>query len=189
MSYAAGRGAHLLIDLQFPPFGLTAVVAFGALTLAGTIVIIVTAQVARRAVRHVDERVVPRALVVLQVLRVGGRAAFALAPSWAIALVPYFFESMIRASFNPLFNAWLIRRTDQDVRATVLSTTSVSSALGQVGGGPVSGVIGNTHGIPLALLSSAAMLVPGALFFARAVGLRESANPAPQAAEARATKV
>ncbi len=169
--------AHLLIDLQFPPFGLTPVVAFGALTLAGTIVIIVTAQVARRAVRRVDERVVPRALVVLQVLRVGGRAAFALAPSWAIALVPYFFESMIRASFNPLFNAWLIRRTDQDVRATVLSTTSVSSALGQVGGGPVSGAIGNAYGIPLALLSSAAMLVPSALFFARAVGLRENATP------------
>jgi DHA3 family tetracycline resistance protein-like MFS transporter len=178
--------AHLLLDLQFPPFGLTPVVAFGGLTLAGTIVIIVTAQVARRAVRRVDERAVPRALVVLQVLRVGGRAAFALAPSWAVALVPYFFDSMVRASFGPLFNAWLIRRTDQDVRATVLSTTSVSSALGQVGGGPVSGAIGNAYGIPLALLSSAAMLVPGALFFARAVGLHERS---PEAAEARATNV
>jgi DHA3 family tetracycline resistance protein-like MFS transporter len=104
-----------------------------------------------------------------------GPALFALAPSWGLALVPYFFESIVRASFYPLFNAWLIRRTDEEVRATVLSTTSVSNALGQMGGGPISGAIGNVYGIPAALLSSAALLLPGALFFARATGLRAGA--------------
>ena len=167
--------AHLLIDLHFPPFGITPVLAFAALSLAGTIVIIVTAQVTRRAVRRLNERVVSRSLVVLQLVRIAGRAAFALAPTWVLALVPYFFESMIRASFYPLFNAWLIRRTDEDVRATVLSTTSVANALGQVGGGPISGAIGNLYGIPAALVSSAALLFPGALFFARATVLRAGA--------------
>jgi DHA3 family tetracycline resistance protein-like MFS transporter len=181
--------AHLLLDLGFPPSGLTPVVAFGALSLAGTIVIIVTAQLARRAVRRLDARVVNRSLVALQLMRIAGRAAFALAPSWALALVPYFFESMIRATFYPLFNAWLIRRTAEDLRATILSTTSVSNALGQVGGGPMSGAIGNAYGIPLALLSSAAMLAPGALFFARAIGQRSAtpATPATPAGEAQAT--
>jgi hypothetical protein len=94
---------------------------------------------------------------------------------------------MFRASFSPLCNAWLIRRTNEDVRATVLSTTSVSSALGQVGGGPISGAIANGYGIPLGLLSSVAMLVPGVLFFARAIGLRAGATPAPEAGEARAS--
>ena len=41
-----------------------------------------------------------------------------------------------------------------------------------MGGGPVSGVVGNLDGIRAALLSSAALLFPGALFFARAAGLR-----------------
>jgi DHA3 family tetracycline resistance protein-like MFS transporter len=164
--------AHLLIDLRFPPFGITPVVAFGALSLVATIVIIVTAQLRRRVVRRLDERVVSRSLVALQLVRVAGRAAFAVAPSWVLALVPYFFESMIRASLYPLFNAWLIRRTAEDVRATVLSPTSVSNALSQMGGGPISGTIGNLYGIPAALLSSAALLFPGALFFARAAGLR-----------------
>jgi len=177
--------AHLLIDLRFPPFGITPVVAFGALSLAATIVIIITAQLTRRAVRRLDERVVSRSLVALQLLRVGGRAAFALAPTWAVALLPYFFESMIRASFYPLFNAWLIRRTEEGVRATVLSTTSVANALGQVMGGPISGAIGNLYGIPAALLSSAALLFPGALFFARANGLRGGAIRAPDNPEAR----
>jgi MFS transporter, DHA3 family, tetracycline resistance protein len=190
---AASEGAdrlsdpHLLIDLQFPPFGITPVVAFGALSLAGTIVVIITAHFTRRLVRGLDERVVSRSLVALQLVRVVGRAAFAVAPIWAIALVPYFLESAIRASFYPLFNAWLIRRTDEDIRATVLSTTSVSNALGQVSGGPVSGAIGNLHGIPAALLSSAALLFPGALFFARATGLRRRIADAPASPDARAT--
>jgi DHA3 family tetracycline resistance protein-like MFS transporter len=180
--------AHLLLDLQFPPFGITPVVAFGALSLVATIVIILTAQLTRRVVRRLDERLVSRSLVALQLVRVAGRATFALAPNWGLALVPYFFESMIRASFYPLFNAWLIRRTAEDVRATVLSTTSVSNALGQMTGGPVSGVIGNLYGIPGALLSSAALLFPGALFFARAAGLRAGAIRAPDDPEARAGK-
>jgi len=178
--------AHLLLDLHFPPFGLTPVVAFGVLSLVCTILIIVTAQLVRRFVRHVDEHVVSRLLVGLQVVRIACQAAFLLAPWSALALVPYLINSTFRASFFPLFNAWLIRRTDEDVRATVLSTTSVSSALGQVGGGPISGAIGNAHGIPLGLLSSVAMLLPGTLFLARAVGLRAEER-ALEPVEARAT--
>ena len=151
--------------------------AFGALSLASTIVIIISARLTRRAVRQLEGRVVSRSLVALQLMRVAGRALFALAPSWGLALVPYFFESIVRASFYPLFNAWLIRRTDEDVRATVLSTTSVSNALGQMGGGPISGAIGNLYGIPAALPSSAALLFPGALFFAHATGLRAGRDP------------
>ena len=181
--------AHLLLDLHFPPFGITPVVAFGALSLVLTVLIIATAQLVRRVVRRVDERVVSRVLVVLQLTRVASQAAFALVPWWALALVPYALNAMLRASFWPLFNAWLIRRTDEDVRATVLSTTSVASALGQVGGGPISGAIGKAYGIPLGLLSSAAMLVPGVLFFVRAIGHRAVASPAIATSEARATNV
>ena len=156
--------------------------------ILSNILIIITAQFVRRLVRRVDEHVVSRLLVGLQLVRIACQAAFVFAPWSGLALLPYLINSMFRASFYPLFNAWLIRRTDEGVRATVLSTTSVSSALGQVGGGPISGAIGNVYGIPLGLLSSVAMLVPGTLFFARAVGLR-AGRPAPDAVEARATTV
>ena len=178
--------AHLLLDLNFPPLGLTPVVAFGVLSLVGTILIIITAQVVRRVVRCVDEHVVSRLLVGLQLARIASQAAFVFAPFSPLALVPYLINSMFRASFSPLFNAWLIQRTDEDVRATVLSTTSVSSALGQVGGGPISGAIGRAYGIPLGLVSSVAMLVPGTLFFARAVGFRAQES-ALEAVDVRAT--
>ncbi|HLQ04008.1 MAG TPA: MFS transporter [Verrucomicrobiae bacterium] len=164
--------AHLLLDLQFPPNGLSAVVAFGALSLLFSVLVIVTAQLMRRIVRDMEQHVVSRLLLAVQLVLVACQTLFALAPSWGFALVPYALNAMLRASFYPLFNAWLIRKTDEDVRATVLSTTSVSSALGQVGGGPLSGAIGGSFGIPLGLLSSALMLLPGTLFFARAIGLR-----------------
>ena len=77
--------------------------------------------------------------------------------------MPYLINTMLRASFYPLFNAWLIRRTDESLRATVLSTTSVASSVGQVGGGPISGAIGNVYGIPLGLLSSVVMPTGDAL--------------------------
>ncbi|MEX2046800.1 MAG: hypothetical protein WEE03_06520 [Chloroflexota bacterium] len=83
----------------------------------------------------------------------------------------------------------MIRRTDESLRATVLSTTSVASSVGQVGGGPISGAIGNMYGIPLGLLSSVAMLLPGTLFFARAIGLRARESVTPEATEPRAPAV
>jgi MFS family permease len=173
-----------LLDLAFPPFGIPPVVGFGALSLAGTIVVVITAQVTRRHIKGVDERVVTKMLVALQVMRIAGRATFALAPVVGIALIGSFAERIVTASFSPLFNAWLIRRTNEDVRATVLSTTSMASALGQVGGGPVSGAIGNLMGIPTALLSSAALLVPATVFFARATARKTDEGKAPVPIEA-----
>jgi MFS family permease len=125
----------------------------------------------------------------LQLARVACQTAVLLAPWSALALAAGVLNAMLRASFYPLFNAWLIRRTDEEVRATVLSTTSVANSIGQVGGGPISGAIGNQYGIPLGLLSSVLMLLPGTLIFARAIGLRTGATPAAKPVEARATTV
>ena len=179
--------AHLLLDLGFPPFGIAPVVGFGVLSLVATVLIIATAQVVRRVVRRVDERVVSRWLVALQLVRVACQTVFVLAPWSALALAAGLLNAMLRASFYPLFNAWLIRRTDEGVRATVLSTTSVASSIGQVGGGPISGAIGNQYGIPLGLLSSVLMLLPGTLIFARAIGMRSGATAAAERVDARAT--
>jgi len=168
---------HLLLDLEFPPFELPAVVGFGLLSLAGTVIVVTSAHTVRGRLSRLDEHAVARMLVTIQLVRIGGRIVFATAPALGIALIGSFVEPLVRGSFQPLFNAWLIRRTDADVRATVLSTTSIASAFGQVVGGPISGATGKTYGIPFGLLSSAVMLLPGVLFFARALGART--QPAP----------
>ena len=139
--------------------------------------------------RRVDERVVSRWLVSLQLVRVACQTVFLLAPWSAVALAAGLLNAMLRASFYPLFNAWLIRRTDEGVRATVLSTTSVASSIGQVTGGPISGTIGSHYGIPLGLVSSVLTLLPGTLIFVRAIGLRARTTPAAAPIEAQATTV
>lgn len=169
---------HLLRDLAFPPFGIPPVVAFGVLSLAVSAVVIGTARLAQRAIARFNEQAVSRALIAMQVIHIGSRSLFALAPTLGVALAAYFISKTITTMFQPIFNAWLIRRTDEEVRATVLSTTSVANALGQVCGGPVSGAIGNALGLPAALLSSAILLVPGAAFFARASARRTAADSA-----------
>lgn len=160
--------AYLLVDLAFPPFGLPPIVAFGVLYLAGSVVVIATAQVARRRLAPLRPEALKRTLVALQIARSANRALFALAPSLAVALLPFFGESVLRASVGPLYRAWLIGHTDADVRATALSTAGVANAFGQIGGGPISGLVGNGLGLRAAELSSAAFLIPAALLFWRA---------------------
>jgi DHA3 family tetracycline resistance protein-like MFS transporter len=56
--------------------------------------------------------------------------------------------------------AWLSARIEPRVRATVLSMASQMDALGQVGGGPVLGLIGTLRGLRAALVVAGVALSP-----------------------------
>ena len=51
----------------------------------------------------------------------------------------------------------------------MISITGQADAIGQVGGGPALGVVGNLFGIRAALASGAAVMLPALAVFARAV--------------------
>jgi outer membrane lipoprotein SlyB len=71
---------------------------------------------------------------------------------------------------GPLFDTWLNAQiTDSSVRATVISLTGQSNAVGQSAGGPVLGLIGNVWGIGAALAAGAAAIAPALGLFARAI--------------------
>ena len=65
-----------------------------------------------------------------------------------------------RQVIGPLYTAWVNRRLDSQVRATVLSMSSQVDAIGQIAGGPVLGVIGSVVSVQAALSGSAALLAP-----------------------------
>ena len=72
---------------------------------------------------------------------------------------------------------WLNRQiSDSSVRATVISIVGQSDAIGQAGGGPALGAIGNVWGIRAALVSGALLLAPAVGLFGRALG-RGGAEP------------
>ena len=65
---------------------------------------------------------------------------------------------------------WLNQQiTESSVRATVISITNQSDAIGQALGGPGLGVIGNVWGIRAALCAGAAAIAPALGLYGRAI--------------------
>ena len=71
---------------------------------------------------------------------------------------------------GPLWDTWLNEQiTDSSVRATVISITGQANAIGQAGGGPLLGAIGNLWGIRAALTAGALAIAPALGLYARAI--------------------
>ncbi len=87
-------------------------------------------------------------------------AGFAVARWLPAALLLYLIISVLRNWVEPLYTAWVNQRLDSQVRATVLSMSSQVDAIGQIGGGPLVGLVAQQVSITAALLTSSALLTP-----------------------------
>ena len=102
-----------------------------------------------------------------------------------LALAALVLARLARSLLNPISMTWLNQQIeDSSVRATVISIAGQADAIGEAGGGPALGAIGNVYGIRAALAAGAAVLLPALALYARAVrhGGREpelEALPAP----------
>ena len=95
---------------------------------------------------------------------------FALSGSPWLAIAALLGVFFARDLQGPLYTTWLNRQiTDSSVRATVLSLSGQANAVGQAGGGPFLGAIGNVWGIRTALAVGAAAIAPALGLYARAI--------------------
>lgn len=101
-----------------------------------------------------------RLLAGLSVLLVASLSGFALGGNFGVAVALVIAIGVIRETIYPLYTAWVNRRLDSRVRATVISMSSQVDALGQIAGGPVLGVIARQFTIQAGLLGSVIMLSP-----------------------------
>ena len=91
--------------------------------------------------------------------------AFALSGSTWLAIAALLGVFFARDLAGPLYDTWLNQQiTDSSVRATVISISGQANAVGQAGGGPVLGVVGNVWGIRAALAAGACVIAPAAQF-------------------------
>jgi MFS transporter, DHA3 family, tetracycline resistance protein len=165
------KEAHFLRDVGLPAVGdLDPVVWFGIFWLAGMVLGFFALG---RLIKRVEQRgrqAVTQSLVGFTALELVAMLAFALSgsPWFAIAaLLGVFFARDLQ---GPLYTTWLNQQiTDSSVRATVLSLSGQANAIGQAGGGPVLGVIGNVWGIRAALTAGAAAIAPALGLYARAI--------------------
>jgi MFS transporter, DHA3 family, tetracycline resistance protein len=165
------KEAHFLRDVGLPAIGdLDAVVWFGIFWLVGMVLgFVATGWLIRRFERR-GRQVVTSWLFALTVMEMGAMLAFALTGSTWLAIGALLGVFLARNLAGPLYTIWLNEQIrDSSVRATVLSISGQSNAIGQAGGGPVLGAIGNAWGIRAALAAGALVIAPALALYARAI--------------------
>jgi DHA3 family tetracycline resistance protein-like MFS transporter len=163
------KEAHFLRDIGLPG-GIDPVVWFGLLWLAGMVLNIAAIGSLIKRVDRGGREAVARYLFAFVFLELVAMLVFALTGSLWLAVAGILGVFFARNLAEPLFNTWLNEQiTDSSVRATVISLTGQSNAIGQTAGGPVLGLVGNVWGIRAALAGGAAAITPALALFARAI--------------------
>lgn len=164
------KEAHFLRDVGLPVVGdLDAVVWFGIFWLAGMVLgFFAIGRVLKRFERG-GRRVVTSSLFAFTLLEMAAMLVFALTGSTWVAIAALLGVFLARDLTGPLYTIWLNEQiTDSSVRATVLSISGQANAIGQAGGGPMLGVIGNVWGIRAALAVGALLIAPALGLYGRA---------------------
>jgi MFS transporter, DHA3 family, tetracycline resistance protein len=165
------KEAHFLRDVGLPAVGhLDPVVWFGIFWLAGMVIGFVAIGRMIKAVERGGRSVVARSLFAFTLVEMATMLVFALTGSTWVAIAALLGVFFARDLAGPLYDTWLNQQiTDSSVRATVISISGQANAIGQAGGGPVLGVIGNVWGIRAALATGAVVIAPALALYARAI--------------------
>jgi MFS transporter, DHA3 family, tetracycline resistance protein len=165
------KEAHFLRDVGLPAVGqLDPVVWFGLFWLAGMLLNIAAIGSLIKRVERGDRQTVAQFLFGFTLLELAAMFVFALTGSTWVAIAGLLGVFFARNMQGPLFDTWLNQQiTESSVRATVISLTGQANAIGQAGGGPVLGGVGNVWGIRAALAVGAAAIAPALGLYARAI--------------------
>ncbi|HLF26034.1 MAG TPA: MFS transporter [Anaerolineae bacterium] len=173
--------AHLLANFTLPALGaLQPVVWFGIIGVASALVTLAVTEVLRKRLEQISRtsRATPRVLLVLSGLSIVSVVVFGLAGNFGMAVAALLAKEVFDSLNRPLYAAWLIQHIDPRVRATVLSMTGQVNAIGQIGGGPGIGLIGNAVSIRAAIVAAGLLLSPVLLLYTRAMR-QETTAPIP----------
>jgi DHA3 family tetracycline resistance protein-like MFS transporter len=165
------QDAHLLQNIGLPDLGgLDPVAWFGVFSAASLLLGLVATQLLVRRFERVGQDGLARLLFGLTVVQALAVVVFALAGSLALAVVGMLAYRLTRSLESPISVTWVNQNiTDSSVRATVMSISNQSDAIGQVAGGPALGGIGTLFGIRAALVAGSTLLLPALALYGRAI--------------------
>jgi DHA3 family tetracycline resistance protein-like MFS transporter len=136
------------------------VIAFAILKVILSAFTIIATRLVEPRLHRPRMNVLVRILWVCSFFLVGLLILFALAGNLWLALTAIVLIGVIREVTYPVYNTWVNHRLEPKYRATVLSISSQMDAVGQIGGGPIVGVVARNRGISTGLLTSGLMLFP-----------------------------
>ena len=161
---------HLIDDISLPAWGgLSTVTWFGIINMAGIFLSIFATEIVRRRTDTRDQRAIATTMMLVTFGLVASLIAFAQTRIFLLALLLIWSIVIIRNVIGPLYTTWVNQRLDSSVRATVISMSSQVDAVGQIGGGPIIGMIGNLFSVPAAITFSGLLLSPILGLYARAL--------------------
>ncbi|MGA7731400.1 MAG: MFS transporter [Chloroflexia bacterium] len=161
--------AHFLTNFTFPSLGaFNPVVWFGIISAGASLIGIATTELVRKRLKAERHETLVRWLVAATGLRIVGGLVFTLAGNFWVALAGIWSRSIFGAISGPLYDSWVTRTIDPQVRATVLSMMNQMNALGQISGGPAIGWVGRAFGVRAALTISVLLLAPSLPLYWRA---------------------
>ena len=163
------KEAHFLRDVGLPGH-LGPVVWFGIFWLVGMVLgFFATGWLIKRFERG-GRAILSTSLFAFTFMEMAAMLVFALTGSTWVAIAALLGVFFARDLGGPLHTIWLNEQiTDSSVRATVLSISGQADAIGQAGGGPVLGLIGNVWGLRTALAAGALVIVPALALYTRAM--------------------
>jgi MFS transporter, DHA3 family, tetracycline resistance protein len=165
------KEAHFIRDIGLPAIGnLDPVVWFGAFAVVAMLFGFFAVGRLQKRFERVGTAGIAKLLLVFTAIIAGAQLVFALTGMAAVAIVALLAVFVARGLIWPLWSTWLNQQiTDSSVRATVISITGQADAIGQAGGGPILGAIGNVWGIRAALATGALVLLPALGLYGRAI--------------------
>ena len=160
----------LLLDKFSLPilFGSNEVAFFAALRVAGTLLTIFAVNFVEKRVDMGSPLAIGRAMLITTAGISLAMIGFALAPFLLLALGLYLIIDVLRDICIPLQTAWINRKLDSKVRATVHSMFGQVDAIGQIAGGPGVGLIANLASVAAAVTTSGLLLTPALFLVGRA---------------------
>jgi MFS transporter, DHA3 family, tetracycline resistance protein len=153
--------AHLLADFTFPSLGqLNPVVWFGFFAAAETLFSLGATEFVKRRVDTNKQKVVIRALFVINTMMIVSVLTFGLVGNFYLAVAAYLGFGVFRTVNHPVYMTWMTQNTEANVRATVISMGGQVDALGQIIGGPPVGYVGTVFSLRAAIVAVSAILSP-----------------------------
>jgi DHA3 family tetracycline resistance protein-like MFS transporter len=175
---------HFLTAFTFPAFGgLNSLIWFGIIIAAAKLLTIGASAFVERRIDTVNPRGAAATVLVLNVVQLIAVVGLGLATNFWVAVAAFLVTTACRTTIGPVLTGWINGQLAPATRATVLSMTSQSDALGQIAGGPVLGWFGSTYSIRAAITASGLLLAPAVLFILSALRRPETETTALVAAE------
>jgi MFS transporter, DHA3 family, tetracycline resistance protein len=163
--------AHFIRDVGLPQlWSLDPVVWFGIFGVAVYAIGFVASTYLIKRFTDAKPETLARVLFGMTAALMVSEIVFGLAGTLYLALCALLVARAMRALVYPIWMTWLNGQiSDSSIRATVISITGQADAIGQAGGGPVLGVIGNAYGIRAALTVGGLVLAPALALYGRAI--------------------